>query len=403
MGARLITFYDSSATHFVHRGKATVDAKRDLRAAKRDGITIVSPEWLSKCKESGIRVDERDYPEVYDGKHLTLNTTTTKLRSPQERPSLAVLQIHSSSPSSRGGSHSGSNGRRKGSGRSASVGFQPRPGSVHTSPSQAFQGTAAGAMSAMFNGESISCSLNMSSVDNSMDVSTMGEVQSMEQDGSSYSESFGIWQPVPLLPVTRSGSSRKRRKATLGADGNGLPTADLDTSTTCDTSDITNDGTNIPEDYFDKSAERYGEDAVYWVDVEGREKKRALLESLGYKTFKPPTPQVDSRIEALSRDLESQRCPRYYFLLTGISLADRGLFKKTIQELGGVVLEDVTENPQEWREMCTHLVTNGNNPPKTAKLVIARACRATVVNKSFITASGEKGAFVDETPFRVNI
>ncbi|KAF9349150.1 hypothetical protein BGX26_012521 [Mortierella sp. AD094] len=404
MGARLLTSYDSSASHLVHRGKATKEAKRDLRAAKQDNIFIVSPDWLYKCKESRIRADERDYPETYDGKHLTLNTTTTTLRTPQERPPLAVLPTRSTSPSTRSSNRSGSSGKR-GGGRSASVGFQPhRPGTGLSSPSQAFQGTAAGVTSAMFGGDSVSSSINMSLVDNSMDMSLV-DMQSVEQDLGSHSDSFSVWQPVPLLPVTRSGSSRKRRRPASAPEGGSLPTAEMDTSAICETPDTTSDGTNIPEDYFDKSADRYGEDAVYWVDVEGREKKRALLESLGYKTFKPSltASSSDSRLEALARDLESQRCPRYYFLLTGITNVDRGLFKKTIQQLGGVVLEDVNDNQDEWKEKCTHLITNGNNPPRTAKLVIAKACKAIVVNKGFIIASGEEGYFVDETPFRVNV
>ncbi|KAF9089646.1 DNA topoisomerase 2-binding protein 1, partial [Mortierella sp. AM989] len=399
MGARLLTSYDSSASHFVHKGKATLDAKRDLRAAKRDSIFTVSPEWLYKCMENRIRVDERDYPETYDGKHLTLNTTTTTLRTPQERPALAVLPKRSSSPSLRPSGRS--SGKKKV--RSASVGFQPhRPGAGLSSPSQAFQGTAAGVMSAMFSGDSVSSSINMSSADNSMDMS-LTDMHSMEQDGGSHSDSLAIWQPIPLFPVTRSASSRKRRRAVPVTEEGSLPTADLDTSVICETPDTTSDGVSIPENYFDKSAERYGEDAVYWEDTESREKKRAFLESLGYKTFKPSPASnggIDSRLEALARDLESQRCPRFYFLLTGITVVDRRSFQKTIQQLGGVVLEEKNDDHDEWKEKCTHLVTNGNNPPRTAKLVIAKACQAMIVNKGFIIASGENGSFVDETPYR---
>ncbi|KAF8966200.1 DNA topoisomerase 2-binding protein 1 [Entomortierella lignicola] len=402
MGARLLTSYHSCATHFVHKGKATTEAKRDLRYAKRDNTFIVSPDWIYKCRESGIRVDERDYPETYDGKHLTLNTTTNSARTPQDRPPLAVLPKRSSSPSVR----PGSNGKKRGTGRSASVGFQShRPGSASASPSQAFQGTAARAMSAMFGGDSVSPTLNMSSVENSMELSSM-DMQSMEPEGGVHSDSFSVWQPVPVLPVTRSISSRKRRRPAPAIEGgSSLPSGDLDTSAICETPDMTGDGTNIPEDYFDKSSDRYGEDAVYWVDVEGREKKRALMESLGYKTVKPTLSNStsDGRLEALARELESQRNPRYFFLLTGITLVDRGSFKKTIQQLGGVVLEDINDDHDEWKEKCTHLITNGNNPPRTAKLVIARACQAMIVNKGFIIESAEKGEFVDETPYRVNV
>ncbi|KAG0306303.1 hypothetical protein BGZ99_001801, partial [Dissophora globulifera] len=167
-----------------------------------------------------------------------------------------------------------------------------------------------------------------------------------------------------------------------------------------------NDGSIIPANYFDKSAEPYGENTVYWVDVEGREKKRALLESLGYKTVKPTATESsieDSRLAALSHYMDSQRGGRLCFLMTGISIADRTLFRKTIMELGGEVLEDVNDDHDQWQQRCTHLITNGNNPPRTAKLVIAKACKAIIVNKGFMIASAEQRAFVDEGPYRVNV
>ncbi|KAI1320973.1 DNA topoisomerase 2-binding protein 1 [Mortierella claussenii] len=476
MGGRLLTSYDSLVvSHLVHKGKATIDAKRDLKAAKRDNIFVVSPEWLYKCQECGLRVDEREYPETYDGRHLTLATTTTHLRSPQERdrPALAVLPRRQSSSSSsassvsspslrptrgRGasgngigngvgngssshaGSNSGSGSRKKtpgvGFGRAATTGYHVHrhqgyangggTGAGQPSPTQTFQGTAAGAVSAMFGADSANPSQMMDSRDQSkadismsmsgsgpemMDVQSTTSTQQPRQNGNGHSDSF-VWQPMSIVPVGRTVNTRKRRRAPPVPGDTQSSTIDMDLSAICEASarrltpDETNDGSSIPENYFDQSADRYGDDAVYWVDVEGREKKRALLESLGYKTYKPVVrEESNSRLEALSRDLDSQRYPltRYYFMLTGISLVDRGQYKKTIQELGGVVLEDVNEDHAEWKDKCTHLVTNGNNPPRTAKLVIAKACNAIIVNKGFLVASREHGAFVDETPFRVNV
>jgi hypothetical protein len=62
------------------------------------------------------------------------------------------------------------------------------------------------------------------------------------------------------------------------------------------------------------------------------------------------------------------------------------------------VLEDVNENHDEWRAKCTHLITNGKNPPRTAKLLIAKEVTAWIVNKSFLIESGEQGHFVEEGP-----
>ncbi|KAF9913208.1 DNA topoisomerase 2-binding protein 1 [Lobosporangium transversale] len=401
MGARLIIKYNSTASHLIHNGKATMDAKRDLKNAKRNSAFIVSPEWLYKCDETRMRVDERDYPETYDGRHLTLATTTTHLRSPQDRPALAVL------PSSRSTSPSQRSGKKTpviGFGRAASTGYaahQHGTGS-QSSPTQTFQGTAAGALSAIFGSDTMSSS---ASLDISIPVTFSGPMAT-QQEGNGLSDSF-IWQPMPMLTMTRSTNNGKRRRRPLPTPGGTqLSTTDMDHSGICETPDVSRDGSSIPENYFDKSSERYGEDAVYWVDVEGREKKRALLESLGYKTYKPIQREASSsRLEALSHDMEVQRLPvpRFYFMLTGISLVDRGQFKKTIQELGGVVLEDISQDHDEWKRKCTHLVTNGNNPPRTAKLVMAKVCGAIIVNKGFLVASREHGAFVDDTPFRVKM
>jgi len=96
--------------------------------------------------------------------------------------------------------------------------------------------------------------------------------------------------------------------------------------------------------------------------------------------------------------MASQAPRQYNFLLTGILQADRPRFKRTIQDLGGVVLEDVNEDHEEWKAKVTHLVANGKNPPRTAKLVAAKDVGAMIVHKSFLIESAEQGHFVDETP-----
>ncbi|KAF8927114.1 DNA topoisomerase 2-binding protein 1 [Dissophora ornata] len=393
----------------IEEGKATQDAKRDLRAAKRDGLYIVSPTWLYKCKETRLRANEREHPEAYDDKHLTLTTTHTT----HERPTLAVLPKRASSPSLRAPGRVGTGGRKRtpsvGFGRSATAGYQPhRQGSGQPSPTLTFQGTAAGVMSAIFGPDSTSTSVVISSANTTMDMSyaSMADIHALQHEEGGHSDNFGIWQPVPLIPVARNATGRKRRRAAAAVEGVSLSATDMDTSATCETPDESNDGSSIPENYFDTSAEPYGENAVYWVDVEGREKKRALLESLGFKTVKPVISESsleDGRLGALARDMESQRGQSYNFLLTGISIADRALFKKTIAQLGGTVLEDKSDDQEEWQQRCTHLITNGNNPPRTAKLVVAKACKAVIVNKGFMFASAEQGAFVDDGPYRVHV
>ncbi|KAF9990421.1 DNA topoisomerase 2-binding protein 1 [Mortierella antarctica] len=287
MGARLSTTYDPSATHFVHKGKATADAKRDVRAAKRDGLYTVAPSWLYTSRDTGLRANEREHPETYDDKHLTLITTAVHV--PRERPPLSVLPRRASSPLRTPSSRSRKS-PAAGYGRSGST-FQ-RQQSTMPSPSQAFQGTAAGATSAMFASESLPSSARISSVNNSFDLSMSGAMD--HSYGNNGQLDASNWQLVPILPPKRhTGERRKKRKTAIAGEESPSLTSIADTSMTVPTQDEGNDEPTNAEHYF-KSQERYGEDAVYWVDVEGRERKRALMESVGLKT---PTPQSNSGSE----------------------------------------------------------------------------------------------------------
>ncbi|KAF9081342.1 hypothetical protein BGX23_000977, partial [Mortierella sp. AD031] len=95
-------------------------------------------------------------------------------------------------------------------------------------------------------------------------------------------------------------------------------------------------------------------------------------------------------------------CTMKQFLLSGINGEQRERCKRIIKALGGVVLEDVVPKSEDWGKKITHLLVSKNNPPKTAKLVVARANRATIVTKEYVFASEQYGAFVEEDPYRVN-
>jgi hypothetical protein len=154
MGARHISSYSSSATHLIHKGKATPDATRNLRAARKDKLFIVSPDWLFKCQETGLRVNECEYPETYD-KRLTLSMTPAS----NDRPEFEITLKSSQSPTfALSGPASAGAHKRSPSAipdRSVISGSQYyRFGAGQPSSSQKFQGTAAGATSALFGGDS---------------------------------------------------------------------------------------------------------------------------------------------------------------------------------------------------------------------------------------------------------
>ncbi|KAI8819393.1 BRCT domain-containing protein [Fimicolochytrium jonesii] len=68
MGAQLLPAYNDACTHFIHEGKQVNEVFKDFKAAKRTGKYVVSPEWLRKCRETGQRVHEADYPHFFNPK-----------------------------------------------------------------------------------------------------------------------------------------------------------------------------------------------------------------------------------------------------------------------------------------------------------------------------------------------
>ncbi|KAG0026458.1 DNA topoisomerase 2-binding protein 1 [Podila clonocystis] len=183
--------------------------------------------------------------------------------------------------------------------------------------------------------------------------------------------------------LTAYNSSRRR-----AAPVEESPTTDSTVTSNGSTTETESfDTTSLPDVLFDK-AEKYDEDTVYWDDVDGREKKRAFLESLGYK------------VQSRDPKSDTKEPPQLCFLITGVQ--ERLRYYEMIKDLGGICLELETMDEEVWRQKCTHLITNGKNPPRTAKLVAAQTCGAYIVTKTFVTDSAARGAFVDEGPYHVN-
>ncbi|CAK8679700.1 unnamed protein product [Clavelina lepadiformis] len=65
LGGEFRWTYDSLCTHVLFQGKHN-DTNKEFRTARSDGKIIVSPHWVVACDEVDARVDEQDYPHVYD-------------------------------------------------------------------------------------------------------------------------------------------------------------------------------------------------------------------------------------------------------------------------------------------------------------------------------------------------
>ncbi|KAF9341164.1 DNA topoisomerase 2-binding protein 1 [Linnemannia elongata] len=414
MGARVCTSYNlnnTSMTHLVHHGKISSTVVRDVRAANNSGVCVIAPSWLYKADETGLRPPEQEHPEVYGTETMVYKdlrqSFTSQTMPPPSAPLVKRSQQPQPAPVTRQGLNSTprapANGKTSmGKARTTSVKPRWNTPSNQQDASQTFQGTAAGKLSVKFKAEPMttaSSNLNLAVSGPVPDIYDHDISMSEEQDIQEHSDVPVVWQPAAYTSLPRDQLSRKRRRALGPSDDSEASGANASKGSGVDVS--------TADDYYRASQDeeaRESKDVVHWVDTDERERKRKLMEDLGYKNtsslFAHPTDQPIS--ERNDPDPGTQLRPVKYFLLSGIGAEHRDACKKTIRALGGIVLEDVTAKSEEWRKKCTHLLTNGDNPPKTAKMVIARSRRASILTKSYMLACEQAGAYVDEEPYRVH-
>ncbi|KAG0282165.1 hypothetical protein BGZ96_000776, partial [Linnemannia gamsii] len=417
LGAKVCTSYssnNSSVTHLIHHGKISSTVVRDVRAANNAGVCVVAPSWLYKSDEAGLRQPEQEHPEVYGTETMVYKdlrqSFTSQTMPPPSAPPVKRNQSSQSTPITRQGSAStprvSTGGKSSiGKARTTSVKLRWSTPSTQQDASQIFQGTAAGKLSVKFKSEPMTSSSSNSSFAVSGPVADINDQdvfmpEVMEQDVHEHSDVMTLWQPAAYTSLPRDQLSRKRRRAMGPSEDSQGPSADASKGSRV----------YVPsaDDYYRASQDEEAnesKDVVHWFDSEERERKRAFMAELGYKNsaslFAHPTDQPISQRDN-DPDPGTQLRPVKYFLLSGIGADHREKCKKTIRALGGIVLEDVTSKSEEWGKKCTHLLTNGDNPPKTAKMVIARARRASILTKSYMFACEEAGEYVSEDPFRVH-
>ncbi|KAG0339079.1 DNA topoisomerase 2-binding protein 1 [Podila humilis] len=384
-GRVLTTFRAASATHLVQKVKADKSAIRDSKVAQKAKVKVVGPNWLYKCKETGTKVDEALFPADYVG------VSAVAQPQPVSRPNITKPTPSPSTTTRLGNSKSAGNigvSMRPVPPRRSATSIGPSSSYAYDLPStQTFKGTAAGATSILFADTTTpsiaasSFSLPMSSMNASFDMTSAD--QSMQEVSSPMDEGSGVWNPLPVPPRT---AIKKRRRNPVADDNppiepsiHGAPTEE--------------DGPITPKsiDFFDP-LERFSDHSIYWDDADARVKKRALLKRFGV--------DVEAEEDTATNTIPEQSAPKLYFLLTGLQAQERHRMYETIRNLGGIILELETQDHNEWREKCTHLITNARKPPRTAKLILAQECQAHIVHKGFLIECGDKGRFVDEEPFQ---
>ncbi len=84
LGGDFMWIYNKTCTHLVYSGKLT-DNNKELRLAKEQNISIVSPYWLYACQEQKQRVDESLFPCTYNPSKCAVVTSRTPKVSLNER------------------------------------------------------------------------------------------------------------------------------------------------------------------------------------------------------------------------------------------------------------------------------------------------------------------------------
>lgn len=307
LGARVCTSYNSSntsMTHLVHHGKISSTVIRDVRAANNAGVCVIAPSWLYKADEIGLRPPEQEHPEVYGTETMVYKdlrqSFTSQTMPPPSAPPVKRSQQPQSTPVTRQGSSSTPRAPASGKtsiGKARATSLKPRwsTPSSQQDASQTFQGTAAGKLSVKFKSEpttATSSNLHLT-VSGSVPVIYDQDIsmpEAMEQDVQEHLDVPVVWQPAAYTSLPRDQLSRKRRRALGPSEDSEASGAD---ASKCSWVDVPTE-----DDYYRASQDeeaRESKDVVHWVDTDERERKRKLMEDLGYKNtsslFAHPTDQ----------------------------------------------------------------------------------------------------------------
>ncbi|XP_065649740.1 DNA topoisomerase 2-binding protein 1-A isoform X1 [Hydra vulgaris] len=342
LGAECRFMYDSECTHFVHQGRVN-DSNKDYMEAKRNKKYLVSPFWLEACLSSNEHVDEILYPVTFNPR-MSLNVSSVKLplAKEEETKNLKVPQTLTIENIA----------------ENVNEDFQKKMEQIM----EATKTTAKSKRSRRTNSNNNFASIN-----------------------------------------TRSGRRLSQNKSS---------------------SESLNRSDFFPKKDDDFNTEQSQGDYITYDDP-GISERRRILEQLKRVS---PSQDLESFIENLDsrniikecdedRELKSENKPQtnllsehlknneivfnhgqnnsiknnenYQFLLSGMTAQEKINYAAIIEELGGIV-HDV----QYFNVMCTHVVVSV--PNRNEKFLGSLASGKWILHKSFLEASRESGAFVDE-------
>ncbi|KAF9978268.1 DNA topoisomerase 2-binding protein 1 [Actinomortierella ambigua] len=423
LGGQVVRQYNQSITHVVHKAVKARDTFKDLRQAKTDRKFVVAPEWVLKCRDERHLVDERLYPETYDPKRRVLETTlpppTRSKTLPAAAPKRPTMRSSSNSASASLGGSSGGYNNTKHSTHS-SMNSRSQRMSIESSQVYSQMTESASYFYGALSMEMSSSTTPYESMTQDPSMQHLTQIQAQQQQQH---PSLSLSVDTSMSNKIRRGRKRERTvDVNLTLQGT-LPSAHA-TGAGSEPSSATSATVSFALFREQASVAVEVDEGIDYSDEEGRAVRRKHMRRVD------TTGWAAAREEQQEKEDESQRScgpgtadvsmqedgdmsatttmplrggggNPYQFLLTGIRFDERDQYKKSIKELGGIILEDETDQEEVWRQRCTHLLTNARNPPRTAKLLMARELNIPVVFREYVVDSKRAGKFLPEANYLV--
>lgn len=97
LGGVFLWSFDRNCTHYLHQGKLADEAFKEFKQARQWGKHIISPFWVVKCKETGRRLDELQFPHTYkeNDDTVTLNSQIIEPETESQTPQPQAKDRHS--------------------------------------------------------------------------------------------------------------------------------------------------------------------------------------------------------------------------------------------------------------------------------------------------------------------
>ncbi|PIK57371.1 putative DNA topoisomerase 2-binding protein 1 [Apostichopus japonicus] len=389
---------DATCSHFIFQGKSN-DTDKEFRRARKGNVSIVSPEWLSACKENNRRMDEKLYPH-------TLNPNM----------SLSLSQVQTDN--------------------------DIRPRKMNTSVT-----APSVSRSPQIRAEVIE-DQDLSMEEEELMIAEAEAIEEKENSNSDEQREEFQRQFAQIMSTGNPGSSKRRgRRQSSNTDGNSKDGNDSVTESRRSSRRLTRSrrgskNTNMKEQNKDKAVEHDSDPScvITWDDASSRVCRENALARLRGEGFKEESFEDEDQQKAEVKELtelgnfhasnETEESPskvktpppirlppakpavaperteeeqsqmnqvpiKRVFLFTGLTEQERIDYGALIEQLGGEVADKTY-----YDKSCTHMIVG--NPSKNEKYLAAVASGKWILHRSYMVECQKAGKFIEEAPHELN-